>query len=106
MPAPVTYTKAKDDPLHRLGLVQAEVACATIGGNYAAFEVLRGTKRYRAVCIFSGGDQEWEIYPYRGGKRMRNPLKDGPTATICRLNVEHSRAWHQHVPPQIAQLSR
>lgn len=110
MPAPVTYTKAKDDPLHSLGRVQADVACATVGSNYVAFEVLRGTKQYRAVCIFVRGEQHWEIYGYRqtprsGLMRSRHPLKDGPTATIVRLNVEHSRAWHQHARPKLSQPS-
>lgn len=96
MPAPAAHTKAKDDPLYRLGLVQATVSCETVGGNYLRFQVLRGTMQYRAVCIFGSGNEEWEIYPYRNGRLLRNPMKDGPTATIVRLNVRYSRAWHQH----------
>lgn len=107
MPAPVTYTKAADNPLHRLGRVQAVVSCETVGNNYVAFQVLRDTKHYRAVCIFVHGEQHWEIYPYRKRSvhavRSRNPLRDGPTATIVRLNVEHSRAWHEHGRPMAAE---
>ena len=96
MPAPVTYTKAKDDPLHRLGRVSALVSCERVGQNYASFQVLRDTKQYRAVYIVTRDGPEWEIYPYRRGRRLAKPLRDGPTATIVRLNVEHSRAWYEH----------
>lgn len=80
MPAPVSYTKAKDDPLHRVNLIRSDVSCETVGQNYIAFQVLRGSMQYRAVCIFTKDGEDWEVYPYRNGKRLRIPMKDGPTA--------------------------